>query len=48
MTQRIALIPAYEPDGKLLSLLAQAKEAGFSPVVVNDGSGMAYESIFKH
>lgn len=47
MTQRIALIPAYEPDGKLLSLLAQAKEAGFSPVVVNDGSGMAYESIFK-
>jgi putative flippase GtrA len=47
MTHRIALIPAYEPDAKLLTLLAEARNAGFSCLIVNDGSGMAYESIFR-
>lgn len=34
----IALIPAYEPEKTMLDLLSQARDAGFEPVVVDDGS----------
>ena len=40
------LIPAYEPDAELLPLTKRLKEAGFSIVVVDDGSGPAYGEIF--
>ena len=40
------LIPAYEPGEELLPLTKQLKEAGFAIVVVNDGSGPAYQEIF--
>ena len=40
------LIPAYEPDGELLPLVKRLREAGFSVVVVDDGSGPAYRTLF--
>ena len=35
----IALIPAYEPDMKILGLTEELREKGFDIVVVDDGSG---------
>lgn len=44
----IILIPAYEPDDKLVSLVKQLKDSAlFSVVVVNDGSSSQYERIFR-
>lgn len=41
------LIPAYEPDQRLLSLIANLKAVfNFKIVVVDDGSGEAYRDIF--
>lgn len=40
------LIPAYEPDKELITLTKRLKEAGFAVVIVDDGSGPAYEEIF--
>ena len=44
---RIALIPAYEPGDKLAELAQQLQHAGFELIVVDDGSGEAYTSIFS-
>ncbi|MEA5051809.1 MAG: bifunctional glycosyltransferase family 2/GtrA family protein [Oscillospiraceae bacterium] len=44
--RKIALIPAYEPDLLLLRLLESLREASFTCVVVDDGSGPAYADIF--
>lgn len=42
------IIPSYEPDGKLPVLLENLKKAGFQNVIlVDDGSGEAYEHFFK-
>lgn len=41
------LIPAYEPDSQLIPLTMRLQEAGFTVVVVDDGSGKAYEDIFS-
>lgn len=35
----IALVPAYEPDTKMLTLIDELKTKGFEIVVVDDGSG---------
>ena len=41
------VIPSYEPDEKLLSLLKRLRENGFTNiVVVDDGSGEAYARFF--
>lgn len=41
------IIPAYEPDDKLITLLHALEQAGISHViVVNDGSGAQYEPLF--
>lgn len=41
------IIPSYEPDEKLITLLQALQEAGIRHVVVvNDGSGERYESFF--
>ena len=41
------IIPAYEPDERLLELLAELSESSLGPVViVDDGSGEKYSSIF--
>jgi exopolysaccharide biosynthesis protein len=43
----IALIPAYEPDGRILGLAAELRSRGFDIVVVDDGSGPDYREIFE-
>ena len=41
------VIPAYEPDEKLLGLLGELKKEGIAPViVVDDGSGPKYRKLF--
>ncbi|MBE5806939.1 MAG: glycosyltransferase [Clostridiales bacterium] len=41
------IIPAYEPDEKLLGLLAQfAGNADFVPIIVNDGSSEKCRAVF--
>ena len=42
----IILIPAYEPDSKLLKLLREINNK-YPVVVVNDGSNKAYQDIFN-
>lgn len=42
------IIPSYEPDNKLITLLEALEQAGISHVVVvDDGSGAQYEAIFE-
>lgn len=43
----IALIPAYEPDEALLHVTEELFAAGFTLIIIDDGSGPAYSSIFK-
>ena len=45
----IVLIPAYEPDDRLVQLVEAivSGEASLKVVVVDDGSGPAYSSIFE-
>lgn len=41
------VIPSYEPDDRLLTLLEDLNSAGIGPVIiVNDGSGTEYDEIF--
>lgn len=41
------IIPSYEPDERLLQLLNTLKDYPFGPIVlVNDGSGPAYQELF--
>lgn len=42
----IALIPAYQPTDFLVELAQRLKD-GFSVVIVDDGSGKAYEELFS-
>ena len=44
---RIALIPAYEPGEKLIELAEQLHLSDLEVVVVDDGSGEAYRSVFN-
>lgn len=43
----IALIPAYEPDRKMLGVIADLGKHGFDIVVVDDGSGTDYAELFE-
>lgn len=43
----IALIPAYEPDEKIIKLTRELIEKGFDIVVVDDGSGPDHAGIFE-
>ena len=43
----IMLIPAYKPDDKLLELVKSISNKGVTSLVINDGSGPAYDGIFK-
>ena len=41
------IIPSYEPDDRLISLLLKLDELNMGPVIlVNDGSGKQYDEIF--
>ena len=42
------VIPSYEPDDRLITLLNELDSKGMGPVViVNDGSGEEYDPVFK-
>ena len=43
----IALIPAYEPGDRLISLVHDLRDRDLDIVVVDDGSGMDYRDIFE-
>ncbi len=43
----IALIPAYKPGDGLIPLLEQLKSSNFTIVIVDDGSGENFASIFE-
>ncbi len=45
--RRIAVIPAYEPENRILDLLACAVQQNFTCIVVDDGSGGAYAALFE-
>lgn len=48
MSNAIILIPAYEPNEKLLNLIIELQEKEFYQIiVVDDGSDLAYEPIFN-
>lgn len=44
---KIALIPAYEPNIKLVNLVDKLKQKDIKIVVVDDGSGENYKQIFS-
>ncbi|MBP3666953.1 MAG: bifunctional glycosyltransferase family 2/GtrA family protein [Clostridia bacterium] len=41
------IIPAYRPDTRLIRLAADVLDLGYSVIVVNDGSGDAYDLVFR-
>lgn len=45
MQNTVIVIPAYEPDVRLVSLIREL--ATFSVIVVDDGSGVGYDTIFR-
>ncbi|MBR4628107.1 MAG: hypothetical protein IKO47_10490 [Ruminococcus sp.] len=45
--RKIALIPAYEPDGRIVTLARELDDNGFSVIIVNDGSGTGSASVFS-
>lgn len=48
MERVVIVIPAYEPDRRLLTLLNSLKENKMGPIIlVDDGSGSAYDTIFS-
>lgn len=47
MDRKYALIPAYEPDGRLLEIIEDAVAEGFQVIVVDDGSSDGCQRYFK-
>lgn len=45
--QKIALIPSYCPEGRMIELIKKLSELDFSIVVIDDGSGKDFDEIFK-
>lgn len=45
--RKIALIPAYMPDDRLLETINELDDVGFETVVVDDGSGEEYAELFS-
>ena len=45
--KKVILIPAYEPDDRLIELVKEIDRDIFDIIVVNDGSGDNYNNIFK-
>lgn len=44
--ETVVLIPAYQPDDRLITTLSELADAGIAAVVVDDGSGSEYDSVF--
>ena len=47
MKLRVALVPSYEPDDALLSVVNALLANSFTVVVVNDGSAPKYDGVFS-
>ena len=47
MKKFIALVPAYEPEELMTDLLVRLSENGFETVVIDDGSGESFSSLFE-
>ena len=45
--KNIILIPAYEPEDKLINLVEGLSKEKFEIVIVDDGSGPEYKNIFN-
>jgi len=43
----VVLIPAYEPDEKLIKLIDDLSKTNYKIIVVDDGSGKEYKKIFN-
>lgn len=43
---KLALIPAYEPDEKLISLADRLSSCGYEIIVINDGSSSDFDKVF--
>ena len=43
----VVIIPALNPDGKLVALVGNLKKYNLQTIIVNDGSGKEYENIFE-
>jgi glycosyltransferase involved in cell wall biosynthesis len=43
----IIVIPAYEPNDKLLQLIKEVQSGGYRAIIVNDGSSKECEGIFE-
>ena len=43
----VVIIPAYQPDETLLTIIDQLWGYGCRIVVVDDGSGEKYQSVFE-
>ncbi len=44
--QKIALIPAYCPEDRMIGLIKELDTRGFAVVVIDDGSGEEYDELF--
>ncbi len=44
---KIALIPSYEPDYRLVDLVHELYDNNFEIIVVNDGSNYKYDNLFR-
>ncbi len=47
MARLVAVIPAYEPDERMIDTVKSVSEHGFDVVLVDDGSGSEYAELFK-
>lgn len=47
MRKEIILIPAYHPEENFIELVKDLSNYNFTIIVVNDGSGVKYNKIFK-
>lgn len=45
--QKIALIPAYCPEDRMIGLIKELHDRGFAVVIVDDGSGTEYDAVFE-
>ena len=44
---KIALIPSFEPDQKLIEIVSELNKNDYKVIVVNDGSEEKYDKIFN-
>lgn len=48
IVEKIVIIPAYQPGGPLIEVVAGLSTSGLICIVVDDGSGRDYRKVFDH